>query len=712
MRYEAVPRATHIPRAPRVDVVEELGPYRVADPYRWLEDAGDSMTVSWLDEQQALLRDHRGRWRAAAGFLRRMEQLTAFDECSPPVWRGSRAFFTCRGPDDQHPSLRVRDHAPDGSPSGPERVLLDPMLLDSSGHTTLDDWTPSPDGRLISCQLSADGTEQAVMRILDTGSGSFTDAPIGGCRFSSVAWLPDGDAFYYVADAADAAGRRVWLHSLGGGAGQDRVVFGAGLDGVTDLDIVLDRAGERLVVTAVTDLAGATEIWLVEQPAAGDAADCYRIAACQGGWTCAWPGDDGLLYLLTDDGAPRGRIVVADIRAARSDPGRTLVPEYPAAVLESFVILSDDRLADPVILLSLSESGRARLSCHDLRTGRWLRDVPLPGAGTVTDLTCRQHSGHEAWFSYTDTLTPPTVHQYDAWTGSVGRWRDGPQTGPRGVVARELRYRSADGTPVRLLLTLPADVSEPRPTILHAYGAFGEPAASGYYELGLAWAEAGGILAVPCVRGGGDEGEAWHRAGMLGNKQRGIDDLLAAADYLIAVGLADRDRIGVKGFSAGGLLAAAAMIQRPGLFTAVECTSPLLDMTRYELSGLGSRWSGEFGSRDDPTELGWLLGYSPYHNVTDGTRYPAVLLITFDGDTRVDPMHARKMCAALQHATTSELPVLLRTEAGVGHGERSRSARLRYFADILAFFANYLTGLTYDQTGAANGSRKEVDLGD
>ncbi len=176
---------------------------------------------------------------------------------------------------------------------------------------------------------------------------------------------------------------------------------------------------------------------------------------------------------------------------------------------------------------------------------------------------------------------------------------------------------------------------------------------------------------------------------------------MAAASYLIESGLADPAAVGVKGFSAGGLLAAAAVVQRPDLFAAAEFTAPLLDMARYELSGLGSHWTGEFGSRDDPEQLGWMLRYSPYHNVTPGVDYPAVLLATFDGDTRVDPMHARKMCAQLQFATSGDRPILLRTEPGVGHGERSRSSRLNYFAELLTFFDHYLTG-----------QRKEVESDD
>jgi prolyl oligopeptidase len=542
------------------------------------------------------------------------------------------------------------------------------------------------DGCLIACQLSVGGTEQPLLRILDTESLEFSGSPITGCRFSPVAWAPDDSGFYYVRVAPEHEFPRVWFHEIGTEAEADDEIFGSGFSDNSDFDIHLDASGQRLIV--MVDGFSGTEVWLLENPRTANSD--YRVAACQDGWSTAWPGRDGMLYLLTDAQAPRGRVVVVDAAHARTDPGRTLIAEAPDATLESFTILDAGESQRALIGVAWNQAGHAKLSCHDLKTGDWLFDVPLPGDGIVTDLSSRPDS-RDAWFSYTDTLTPPTVYRFAASTGDVAPWR--PHSGtarPRGVRASELKYASYDGTSVRLLLTGPTGPAGPRPAVLHAYGAFGESQHADYYELGLAWAEAGGILAVACVRGGGEEGEAWHRAGMLAGKQRGIDDLVAAAEYLIEAGISAPGMIGVKGFSAGGLMAAAAMVQRPDLFAAVECTSPLLDMARYELTGLGAHWTGEFGSRDDPDELGWMLAYSPYHNVVDGTRYPAVLLATFDGDTRVDPMHARKMCAALQHATRSDRPVLLRTESGVGHGDRSLSARLDYFADVLSFFAQYL----------------------
>jgi prolyl oligopeptidase len=248
-----------------------------------------------------------------------------------------------------------------------------------------------------------------------------------------------------------------------------------------------------------------------------------------------------------------------------------------------------------------------------------------------------------------------------------------------------------------VVLARPGDAG-PRPAILYGYGGFGRsltPAYSGYV---LPWVEAGGVFALAQVRGGGEEGEDWHRAGTLGGKRAAVADFVAAAEALVAGGWTAADRLAVCGESNGGLLAGAALTTRPDLFAAAVCSAPLTDMVRYERTGLGPSWRGEYGTADDPEQLGWLLGYSPYHRVREGAAYPATLLTTFGGDSRVDPLHARKLCAALQWATSSPRPVLLRHEPDVGHGYRATSRAVCLAGDMLAFLAAH-TGLRPSSEG-------------
>jgi prolyl oligopeptidase len=226
-----------------------------------------------------------------------------------------------------------------------------------------------------------------------------------------------------------------------------------------------------------------------------------------------------------------------------------------------------------------------------------------------------------------------------------------------------------------------------RPTILYGYGGFNVPLTPAWSATAAAWVERGGVYAIANLRGGSEEGEAWHRAGMRDRKQNVFDDFAAAAEHLVASGWTSRGRLAISGGSNGGLLVGAALTQRPELFAAVACSAPLLDMVRYERFGLGETWNDEYGRADDPTELGWLVAYSPYHRVVKGTAYPAVLFTVFDSDTRVDPLHARKMCAALQWATASDRPVLLRREGQAGHGARSVRRTVDLQADVLTFLA-------------------------
>jgi prolyl oligopeptidase len=410
-------------------------------------------------------------------------------------------------------------------------------------------------------------------------------------------------------------------------------------------------------------------------------------------------GRDGLLYLFTDLGAPRGRVAVADPSAEDlADPAswRELIREDSEAVLRGYAILDGTELARPILVATWTRHAVSEITVHDLASGAWLAAVELPGLGTAGGLSERPEGGHEAWFGYTDYTTPPLVLRFDARDFSVGTWAVAPgAVAVPAVTARQVTYRSSDGTPVRMLIISGAsgDPDGPRPTILTGYGGFDISLTPAYAPSALAWVEAGGVYAVANLRGGSEEGEEWHRAGMLDRKQNVFDDFRWAAETLIRDGWTTAGQLAISGGSNGGLLVGAALTQWPSLFAAVICSAPLLDMVRYERFGLGQTWNVEYGSASDATQLGWLLSYSPYHHVVPGTAYPAVLFTVFTNDTRVDPVHAYKMCAALQHATSAAArPVLLRAEDQVGHGARAVSRTAELAADTLAFAARY-TGL-------------------
>jgi prolyl oligopeptidase len=686
------------PAARRLDLVEDLFGNAVADPYRWLEDPESAPTQEWLAAEETLWTAYRDGLPHRAAFAARIRELLRVGSVGLPVWRGGRRFYTRRDPDQEHAVLYAVE-ADTSASEDRERALIDPAAIDPSGRATLDAWQPDKEGRLLAYQLSHGGDEESLLRVMDVATGEVVDGPIDRCRYSGVAWLPDGKAFYYtrrLAPDAVPAGeamyhRRVYLHVVGTAPESDALVFGEGRDKSTYYGVSVSRDGHWLVLMAAIGTAPRQDIWIADLTT-GDPAAPQLVPVMVGLDAQASPrvGRDGKLYVWTDLDAPRGRLCVADPAAPEPANWQDLIPEDPTAVLRDFAILDD--LDRPVLVVSRTRHAVSEVAVHDLATGEPRQALELPGIGSVGGIAERPEGGHEAWFGYTDYTTPPLVLRYDAAAGELSTWATSPGSvdTPPTVTASQVTYRSLDGTEVRMVIIEPGggarDRSE-KSCILYGYGGFDISQTPGYSASILAWVEAGGVYAVAGLRGGSEEGQEWHRAGMLDRKQNVFDDFRAAAEYLIAAGITARDRLAVWGGSNGGLLVGAAITQRPDLFTAAVCSAPLLDMVRYERFKIGATWNVEFGSADKPEELAWLLRYSPYHRVVDGTAYPAVLFTVFTNDTRVDPLHAYKMCAALQHATSSGRPVLLRAEGQVGHGQRAVSLTAALSGDSLAFVA-------------------------
>ncbi|HEY2128951.1 MAG TPA: prolyl oligopeptidase family serine peptidase [Streptosporangiaceae bacterium] len=733
------PPAPGYPRAERLGLIEDLQGYQVADPYRWLEDPASQDTKDWLAAQDELWLSHAADLPARAPLAGRIEQLMAAGFVGTPVWRGERQFFMRRLAGEEHGVLLT------AAPGEPERVLIDPMAIDPTGLTTLDSWHPDKEGRLLAYQLSAAGDEESVLRVLDVTSGAEVDGPISRCRYSPVAWLPGGAAFYYVRklppdqvpDGEEQYHRRVYLHTVGAPDAADVLIFGAGLDKTNYYSVSVSRDGRWLAIGAAQGTAPRNDLWLADLNATEPDAPALRVVQ-QGvdARTGLHVGRDGRLYVFTDAGAPRGRLAVADPAAPEARNWRDLISEDPSAILTDFAILDGPELARPVLLASWTRHAISELSVHDLATGERTGTVTLPGAGpagsgagtgrlgTTGGISERPEGGHEAWFGYTDNTTPLMIYHYDARDGAVRVWATAPgAVQVPDVSTRQLTFTSKDGTEVRMLVISSAGPggrppgppdrrsapsggaaaaaesapASPRPTILYGYGGFDISMSPAYSASILAWVEAGGVYAIAGLRGGGEEGEDWHRAGMREHKQNVFDDFHAAAATLISGGWTTAGQLGISGGSNGGLLVGAAITQWPEQFAAAACSAPLLDMVRYERFGLGQTWNDEYGTAARADELAWLLGYSPYHHVRAGTRYPATLFTVFDNDTRVDPVHARKMCAAVQYATSArwpDRPVLLRREAEVGHGARGVSRTVALSADTLAFLA-FHTGLRW-----------------
>jgi prolyl oligopeptidase len=703
-----VTAAPPYPRAERLDLVDHLHGHAVADPYRWLEDPADPRTRSWSAAQDRVA---RGRLDALPGRDRvgaTLEALTAAGSVGVPVWRAGRRFAMRREPGQEHAVLQVTH------PDGRSRTLLDPTVVDPTGRTTLDSWAPSKEGRLLAYQLSSGGDEHSVLHVLDVDTGEEVEPPIDRCRYSSVAWLPGGEEFLVVRMVApdeappgeQAFHRRVWRHRIGTSTDVDELVDGPGLYVQhTYYGVSTSPDGRWLLVTGNVGTARRDSVWIAALTPGAPVPPLTPVLTQADDVRCdPWVARDGRLYLRTTDGAPRFRLAVADPAAPDRARWRELVAEDPDSVLDGVTWLqpagSDDP-ADGLLVLARSRHAVGELALHG-RDGAPRGTVPLPGPGSLRGVTAADRltpdrAGH-LWIGWTDLVTPPQVRRHDLASGETVLEEAAPGAAAVPPVRTEQRtFGSADGTTVRMFVVRPADdtAPRPRPTLLTGYGGFGIHPDPAYSPTALAWVGAGGVYALASLRGGGEEGEAWHRAGHRGRKQNVFDDFHAAAQALVDAGTTTPDRLGILGGSNGGLLVGAALTQRPDRYRVAVCSAPLLDMVRYERFSLGRTWNDEYGTADDAEELGWLVSYSPYHHVREGTVYPAVLFTVFDSDTRVDPLHARKMCAALQHATAGDpatRPVLLRRETDVGHGARSVSRSVALGVDQLAFLAAH-TGL-------------------
>ncbi len=666
------------PDASRTDVNELMHGRSVADPYRWLEDASDPDTVAWSAAEDALAMPWLAALTGRNALRGRLEDLVPDYRSAPHVF-GEQRFWMERRAGQDHAVLFVED-------AGGRRPLVDPNAIGPDGTVTLDGWEPSWEDDRLAYLLSEGGDEESVLRVMDVPTGAVIDGPIYRAKYSPIGWMPHGKEYLYVRRlppgevpaGEEAFHRRLWRHRVGTDPSEDELVFGdEHLDKTAYLGVTTSPDGRWAAVTVSPGTAPRNDLYVARM---NDRLDW--IPAMVGVDAVAWPHFDrrGALWVVTNLDAPRRRLCRADPARPEPEHWEEVVAEDPdGGVLEDYALAGD------TLPLVHRIHAVARLRIHDRETGSFTKDVALPGPGAA-DLTGRVDEGAEVWVGYTDDVTPyEAVALAELSSRGVGR---------SNVDTRQVTYRSADGTEVRMRVIAPvAGPPVPRPTILYGYGGFAVPMTPAYSSSIVAWVEAGGVWAIAQLRGGSEEGEAWHRAGMRQQKTKVYEDFEAAADWLVAEGCTTPDQLGIFGGSNGGLLVGAALTRSPSRYAAVVCSAPLLDMIRYERFGLGTTWSDEFGRAEDPEEFAWLGSYSPYHHVAEGMKYPAVLFTVFESDTRVDPLHARKMAAALQWATASdsdERPVLLRREVDVGHGPRAMRRSLDLAADQLAFFARQL----------------------
>jgi prolyl oligopeptidase len=672
------------------DVVEKLHGVAVADPYRWLEDGTSPEVRAWVEKQNAFTRSALDRVPGRDRIHDRLAALLDIGYVGTPAPRKGRYFYTARRGKENQPILYVREGM-----GGAERVLLDPNTLAADGTVALDWWYPSRDGKLVAYGLSKDGNEQSTLHVREVAGGKDRPDAIARTRACSLTWLPDGSGFYYTRYPAAAKrgeenyNRRVFFHRLGDDPAGDAEVFGDGRAKEDWPNVALSPDGRWLVVTVQQGWARA-EVYFKDRTRDG-AAFMPLIEGINALFTVV-PRNEGF-YVHTNDGAPRYRVFRADpLKPARAD-WKEIIAEGPD-VLEGVAVIGD------CVIGQFLHSAAARLRLFD-RAGKPLTpnpsptrgegsdgEVKLPMLGSLTGLG-GEWDGDEAFFGFQSFTLPQTVYRIDLKTGRPAVWEQvKADIDFSAYQVEQVSYRSKDGTAVTMFLAHKKGLKPDgkTPTLLHGYGGFNVSLTPSFNATRFLFLERGGVLAVANLRGGGEQGEEWHQAGMLARKQNVFDDFLAAAEWLIDHRTTDRDHLAIQGGSNGGLLVGAALTQRPDLFRAVVCQVPLLDMVRYHRFLIARLWIPEYGSAENEQDFRWLYAYSPYHRVKEGTKYPAVLLATAEADSRVDALHARKMAARLQAATASDRPVLLRLEPKAGHGAgKPRGKLLEELTDTWSF---------------------------
>jgi prolyl oligopeptidase len=663
-------------------VVDLLHGVEVPDPYRWLEDGESEEVAAWVAAQNARTRAVLDALPARAGLHGRFLDLLALPSIGAPAVAGDWVF-TLERAGDQDQAVVVGGAAVDRG--APPRTLVDPHIEAADHAAAVDFLSPSPGGRLLAYGVSQAGSEHGALRIVDVETGTLLPDLLQPVRHPSVAWLPDGSAFAYSRlpepDSVPAGDEGYWerpyWHTLGDEQAADTPL----LDGLdrTALPIASISADGRWLVLHVHLMPTRTDVVLVDR-LRGE-----RTVVVEGEEASTWAQVvDDRLYAVTNLDAPRGRVVSAPVDRPQAEHWETIVPEG-TAVVEAAVV------AGGSLVVATTEHAVSHLWRHRL-DGSGREEIPLPEPGSLAGLDADPRV-ERAFFTFTSFARPPELWRWTA-DGGAERWSRSPTGGldPAHYVVEQVFYPSTDGTDVPMFVVSPAG-SEPSPetpTVLSGYGGFAISSSPAFSPGLVAWCDAGGVFALACIRGGGEYGEDWHRAGMLHHKQQVFDDFAAAADWLVAERRTSRDRLAIRGGSNGGLLVGATLVQRPDLCRAAVCAVPLLDMLRYHRFLIGGLWVPEYGDPDDADDFAALLAYSPYHHVSDGVAYPAVLLMTAESDSRVDPMHARKFAARLRAATSSgnDRPVLLRVETRAGHGiGKPRWKQAEELADTWAFLA-------------------------
>jgi prolyl oligopeptidase len=680
------------PQTRKVELIEDHFGVKVADPYRWLENdvRNDADVKNWVDAENKVTNAFLSTLPARKALEQRITELYNYERFAVPDKKGGRYFYTHNTGLQNQSVLFVRS-----SVDGAGRVLIDPNPWSKDGATALAEWVPSEQGTKLLYAIQDGGTDWRTLKVRDVKTGKDLPDQIKWVKFSGLSWAKDGSGFYYSRFPVPKEGatyqslnenQQVYFHKLGTKQSADRLLFATPKRPELNHIAQVSDDGRWLVITSSSGTDPRYEVTIIDlkQPKAKP-----RVLIPGFDHNYSFIGNRGpTFYFITDDGAPRQKIVTLDV--ARAHPqAKTIVPEDEAT-------LDSASLVGGKLVISYLADAKTEVRVYS-PAGALTRKVALPGIGTAGGFGGK-FEDPETFFAFTSFNRPTTIYRYDVKSGAERVW-EAPKVAfnPDDYKVEQRFYASKDGTRVPMFIVRKASVTGPAPTLLYGYGGFDISLTPAFSATRLAWLEKGGVYAVANIRGGGEYGKTWHDAGRLERKQNVFDDFIAAGEYLKANGITSPKGLAIEGGSNGGLLIGAVVNQRPDLFDAAHAAVGVMDMLRFDQFTAGRYWVDDYGYPEKEPDFKTLIAYSPYHNIRTGVHYPPVLVTTADTDDRVVPGHSFKYIAALQAADPGGEPHLIRIETRAGHGSGKPTDKIiEEAADVMAFLGHF-TGLNLDQ---------------
>ncbi|MBE2283954.1 MAG: S9 family peptidase [Prosthecobacter sp.] len=681
-------QSLNYPKTRKEDVVDTLHGVKIADPYRWLEDDNSEETKAWVKAQNEVTFGYLKKLPRRDEIESRLRELWNYERVGMPFERGGRWFYSYNSGLQNQAVLKTTEVL-DGEAS----VLLDPNAMSKDGTTSLSDYEPSEDGKLIAYGVSEAGSDWNTIRVRDIASGRDLDDVVRWLKFSGVSWLKDGSGFFYsrydepkpgAALTAKNEFHKLYFHKLGTTQDDDKLVYERKNEPKWGFGGHVTEDGDYLII----------QVWLGTEPknrvfykkVAVDAPVVELLNDNDARYEFI-DNDGPVFYFRTDLNAPCFQVIAIDVRKPQREHWRILVPEVPKVLLEDVSTVGGQMFCQYL------RDAKTEVKCFDL-AGKWIRDIKLPGIGSAGGF-----GGHredkETFYSFTSFTEAGAIFRLDLATGESTLWRKSEvKFDSSAYETKQVFYASKDGTKIPMFIVhkkgLKLDGANP--TLLYGYGGFNISLTPGFSVSRAVWLEMGGVFAMPNLRGGGEYGREWHQAGIKLGKQNVFDDFIAAAEWLITDQYTSREKLAIQGGSNGGLLVGACMTQRPELYAAALPAVGVLDMLRFEKFTIGWGWKSDYGTVENKAEFTALLKYSPYHNLRPGTRYPATLVLTSDHDDRVVPAHSFKFGARLQECQAKDgPPVLIRIETSAGHGAGTAlNKTIEKVADEWAFLVRVL----------------------